>query len=159
MHDSVRDNEAVEQPEPSDEAAASNGLLDDIGRLGRGVRKLFGAQLTLLAAELGLARSAVSWLLAAGLGATVAGVGLGLTLLGLIGLLLAKWFGSWIWAFVVLAVLEVVALLGAILLFRRCMHWMSLPGTRQEWRAIMSDTLRRAEQDIEAGKDADKGEV
>lgn len=159
MHDSVRDNEAAEQPEPSDEAAASSGLLDDIGRLGRGVRKLFGAQLTLLAAELGLARSAVSWLLAAGLGATVAGVGLGLTLLGLIGLLLAKWFDSWIWAFVVLAVLEVAALLGAILLFRRCMHWMSLPGTRQEWRAIMSDTLRRAEQDIEAGKDAGKGEV
>lgn len=159
MHDSVRDSEATEQPEPSGETAASGGLLDDIGRLGRGVRKLFGAQLTLLAAELGLARSAVSWLLAAGLGATVAGVGLGLTLLGLIGLLLAKWFASWIWAFVVLAVLEVVALLGAILLFRRCMHWMSLPGTRQEWRAIMRDTLRRAEQDIEAGKDAGKGEI
>jgi len=154
MHDSVHDNEPADRPESSGEPASSN-LLDDISRLARGVRSLFGAQLTLLAAELGLARSAVSWLLAAGLGATVAGVGLGLTLLGLIGLVLAKWFDSWIWAFAVLAVLEVLALFGAIVLFRRCMHWMSLPATRQEWRAIMQDTLQRAEQDI----DADKGEV
>ncbi|GGA31289.1 ABC transporter ATP-binding protein [Dyella nitratireducens] len=151
MHDSVRDNETAAAPEPGGEAAP-DGLLDDLGRLARGVRSLFGAQLSLLAAELGLARSAVSWLLAAGLGATVAGVGLGLTLLGLIGLVLAKWFDSWIWAFVVLAVLEALVLFGAILLFRRCMHWMSLPGTRQEWRAIMRDTLQRAERDIDAGK-------
>lgn len=151
MHDSVREDETAAQPEqPGD--PASSGLLNDIGRLGRAVRSLFGAQITLLAAELGLARSAVSWLLGAGLAATVAGVGLGLTLLGLIGLLLAKWFHSWIWAFVGMAVLEVLALFGAIVLFRRCMHWMSLPATRQEWRAIMHDTLRRAEHDIEAGK-------
>lgn len=160
MHDSVHESEAAEQPKPSGETSASNGLLDDIGRLGRAVRNLFGAQLTLLAAELGLARSAVSWLLAAGLGATVAGVGLGLTMLGLIGLLLAKWFASWIWAFVALAILEALSLLGAILLFRRCMHWMSLPGTRQEWRAIMRDTVRRAEQDIDTGDiGSGKGEV
>ncbi|RUL75303.1 ABC transporter ATP-binding protein [Dyella choica] len=151
MHDSVHDNETAAQPGPSDEAA-SNSLLNDLSRLGRAVRSLFGAQLSLLAAELGLARSAVSWLLAAGLAATIAGVGLGLTLLGLIGLLLAKWFASWIWAFVVLAVLEALGLFGAIVLFRRCMHWMSLPGTRQEWHAIMRDTLQRAEQDIDAGK-------
>ena len=151
MHDSVREDETAAQPEPSGEPASS-GLLNDIGRLAHAVRSLFGAQITLLAAELGLARSAVSWLLGAGLAATVAGVGLGLTLLGLIGLLLAKWFHSWIWAFVGMAVLEVFALLGAIMLFRRCMHWMSLPATRQEWRAIMHDTMRRAEHDIEAGK-------
>jgi uncharacterized membrane protein YqjE len=151
MHDSVREDETAEQPESTGEPASS-GLLNDIGRLAHAVRGLFGAQITLLAAELGLARSAVSWLLAAGLAATVAGVGLGLTLLGLVGLLLAKWFHSWIWAFVGMAVLEVLALFGAIVLFRRCMHWMSLPATRQEWRAIMHDTLRRAEHDIEAGK-------
>lgn len=151
MHDAVHDNEAAPQPEPSGEAA-SGSLLDDLGRLARAVRSLFGAQLSLLAAELGLARSAVSWLLAAGLGATIAGVGLGLTLLTLIGFLLAKWFGSWIWSLAVLAVLEALALLGAILLFRRCMHWMSLPGTREEWRAIMRDALHRAERDIDAGK-------
>lgn len=162
MHNSVHDNEATEQPGPSGvpPASSGSGLLEDIARLGRAVRNLFGAQLTLLAAELGLARSAVSWMLAAGLAATVAGVGLGLTLLGLIGMLLAKWFGSWILAFVVLAALEALALLGAIVLFRRCMHWMSLPGTRQEWRAIVRDTLQRAEQDLDTGKiDAGKGEV
>jgi uncharacterized membrane protein YqjE len=151
MHDAVHDNQAGAQPGPTGEPA-SGSLLDDLGRLARAVRSLFGAQLTLLAAELGLARSAISWLLAAGLAATIAGVGLGLTLLGLIGLLLAKWFASWIWAFVALAALQAFSLLGAILLFRRCMHWMSLPGTRQEWRAIMRDTLKKAEQDIDAGK-------
>ena len=52
----------------------------------------------LLAAELGLARSAISWIFVAGLAATVAGVGLGLSLLAFTGLLLAKWFGSWFWA-------------------------------------------------------------
>jgi len=150
MHDSVRDNQADAQ-EPGSEAA-SNGLLDDLGRLARAVRSLFGAQLSLLAAELGLARSAVSWLLAAGLGATIAGVGLGLTLLSLIGFLLAKWLGSWILALAVLSVFEVLVLLGTILLFRRCMHWMSLPGTREEWRAIMRDTVHKAERDIDTGK-------
>ncbi|HTV84956.1 MAG TPA: ABC transporter ATP-binding protein [Dyella sp.] len=155
MHDSVHENEtSAEQPEPTGHAPPS-GLLDDLTRLARAVRDLFGAQLHLLAAELGLARSAVSWLLAAGLAATIAGVGLGLTLLGLIGLLLAKWLSSWILAFAVLAVLEVVWLVGAVVLFRRCMHWMSLPGTRQEWRAIMRDTLHRAERDI----GTDEGEV
>ena len=79
-------------------AAPPPGLLDDLGRLGRSLHKLFGAQLRLLAAELGLARAAVHWLLAAGLIATVAAVGMGLTLLGLAGWLLAQWFGSWTWA-------------------------------------------------------------
>lgn len=144
-------NDQTAAPPPGDEAASS-GLLQDLSRLAHAVRSLFGAQWDLLAAELGLARSAVSWLLAAGLGATIAGVGLGLTLLGLIGLVLAKWFASWIWAFVVLALLEALGLLGAILLFRRCMHWMSLPGTREEWHAIMRETLNRAEQDRDIGK-------
>ncbi|GFZ88603.1 ABC transporter ATP-binding protein [Dyella caseinilytica] len=151
MHDSVRDNEAAGPAEPPSGPAPA-GLLDELGQIWRAVRQLFGAQLNLLAAELGLARAAVSWMLVAGLVATVAGVGLGLTVLGLIGLVLAKWLNSWIFAFLVLAVLEVLALLGAILLFRRCMHWMSLPATRQEWRAIMRDTLQKAEQDIEAEK-------
>ncbi|GLQ97913.1 ABC transporter ATP-binding protein [Dyella mobilis] len=154
MHDSVRDNEAAGQTEPPSEQAPG-GLFDDVTQLARAMRQLFGAQMQLLAAELGLARSAVSWLLAAGLIATVAGVGLGLTVLGLVGLVLAKWFGSWIAAFAVLAVLEALALAGAILLFRRCMHWMSLPGSRQEWRAIMRDTLQKAEQDVEADKRPD----
>jgi uncharacterized membrane protein YqjE len=151
MHDSVRDNPAAGQTEPPERPAPA-GLIDELGQIWRAVRQLFGAQLHLLAAELGLARAAVSWMLVAGLVTTVAGVGLGLTVLGLIGLLLAKWLNSWILAFVVLAVLEALSLFGAILLFRRCMHWMSLPATRQEWRAIMRDTLQKAEQDIEAEK-------
>jgi hypothetical protein len=128
----------------------SSGLLAEVGHLGRAVKRLFGAQLHLLAAELGLARSAVSWLLLAALAATVAGVGLGLTLLGLLGVVLAAWFGSWIWALLTLAVLQVLFLSGSILLFRRCMHWMSLPVTRSEWNAMMRDTLRKAETEVEA---------
>lgn len=151
MHDSVRDDEAAEPSEPS-AGPPPSGLLDELGQVARAVRKLFGAQLQLLAAELGLARSAISWLLAMGLVATVAGVGFGLTLLGLMGLLLAKWLHSWILAFAVLAVLEALILFGAIMLFRHFMHWMSLPATRHEWRAIMQDTLQKAEQDDDTGK-------
>ena len=151
MHDSVRDEQVAGQPEPP-QGPPPSGLINELAQLAQAVRKLFGAQLHLLAAELGLARSAVSWILVAGLAATVMGVGLGLTLLGLLGLVLAKWLGSWILAFIVLAFVEAVFLFGTIVLFRRCMHWMSLPATRQEWRAIMRDTLQRAEQDVEAGK-------
>ena len=136
--------------------APSSSLLDELGRLASAVRRLFGAQLHLLAAELGLARSAVSWLLVAALVATVAGVALGLTLLGLVGLLLATWFHSWIWALLVLALLQVLLLAGAITLFRRCMHWMSLPATRHEWGAMMRETLHRAERGVDgdsAGED------
>lgn len=135
MHD---ENEPSRGTAP-DPAPSSSGLLSEIGQLGNALKQLFGAQMHLLAAELGLARSAVSWMLLAGLAATVAGVGTGLTLLGLIGLLLAKWFGSWIWALLVLFVLQLLFLFGAIMLFRRCMHWMSLPGTRGEWSAMMRE--------------------
>ncbi|RDS81440.1 ABC transporter ATP-binding protein [Dyella psychrodurans] len=151
MHDSVRDDETAGRSE-SPGAPPPSGLLEELGALARAVRSLFGAQLQLLAAELGLARSAISWLLAAGLVATVTGVGFGLTVLALIGLLLAKWLHSLIFAFAVLAVLEALFLFGAIMLFRRCMHWMSLPATREEWHAIMHDTLQKAEQDIDAGE-------
>jgi hypothetical protein len=132
-----------------DAAPSPSGLLTEIGQLGRAVKHLFGAQLHLLAAELGLARSAVSWMLLAGLAATVAGVGLGLSVLGLLGVVLATWFGSWIWALLVLALLQVLFLFGAILLFRRCMHWMSMPVTRSEWSAMMRDTLHKAETEVE----------
>ncbi|KZC39798.1 hypothetical protein RHOFW510R12_18695, partial [Rhodanobacter sp. FW510-R12] len=142
MHDEGEPPRAATAPEP---APSSSGLLKEIGQLGHAVRRLFGAQMHLLAAELGLARSAVSWMLLAGLAATVAGVGFGLTVLGLLGVVLAAWFGSWIWSLLVLAMLQVLFLFGSILLFRRCMHWMSLPATRGEWHAMMRDTLRKAE--------------
>jgi hypothetical protein len=131
------------------EAAQSSGVLAELGGLGRAIKELFGAQLELLSAEVGLARSALSWMLLAGLAATVAGVGLGLTLLALVGVLLAKWFASWIWALVALAVLQLVFVLAAILFFRRCMHWMSLPATRTEWGAMMRETRARARHRVE----------
>lgn len=131
------------------ETAPPSGVLAELGGLGRAIKELFGAQLELLSAEVGLARSALSWMLLAGLAATVAGVGLGLTLLALIGVLLAKWFASWIWALVVLAVLQLVFVLAAILFFRRCMHWMSLPATRTEWGAMMRETRARARHQVE----------
>jgi len=149
MPETVRDDGSAAPPGPPPETATS-GLLAELGQLAHAVRRLFGAQMHLLAAELGLARSAVSWMLLAGLAATVAGVGLGLTLLGLVGVVLAKWFGSWIWALLALALLQMVFLGGAIVLFRRCMHWMTLPATRGEWRAMMRETLRRAERKVEA---------
>ena len=130
---------------PPDPAPPSSGLLTELGQFGRAMKHLFGAQLELLAAELGLARSAVSWMLAAALAATVAGVGLGLTLLGLVGVVLAAWWGSWFWALLGLSVLQLLFLLGAILLFRRCMHWMSLPATRHEWGAMMRETMHPSE--------------
>lgn len=136
-------DDAPATPDEAPPASPPPGLLDDLGRLGRAFRKLFGAQLDLLVAELGLARSAVHWILAAALVATVAGVGLGLTMLCLLGWLLAQWFDSWTWALVALSLLELAFLLGAVLLFRRCMHWMSLPATRGEWNAMMRDALRR----------------
>ena len=148
-----------DQAEPVHNAAAPNavpppapacGVLDELAQLLRAVRQLFGAQLQLLAAELGLARSAVSWLLLAGLAATVAGVGLGLSVLAFIGLLLAKWFGSWLLALLGLCVLQLLFLFGSILLFRRCMHWLSLPATRGEWGAMMRDTVREADRRVEA---------
>lgn len=139
-------------PAPPDETPSPPppGLLDDIGRLGRAFQTLFGAQLKLLAAELGLARSAVHWLLVAGLVATVAAVGFGLTLLGLIGWLLAQWFGSWTWALLALAFVELAFLGGALVLFRRCMHWMTLPATRGEWNAMMREALRRPDPQAES---------
>ena len=131
------------------------GLLHEIGQLGRAVKHLFGAQMDLLAAELGLARSAISWILLAGLAATVAGVGFGLTVLGLIGVLLAKWLGSWVWSLLILAVLQLLFLIAAIVLFRLCMHWMSLPATRAEWSAMMRDTKRKVESGMADGAASD----
>jgi hypothetical protein len=136
-------------------APVASGLLLELGQLGRALKQLFGAQLHLLAAELGLARSAVSWILVAALAATVAGVGLGLSLLALIGVALAQWFGSWLWALVGLSVLQLLFLAGAIALFRRCMHWMTMPATRSEWGAMMRDTMGKVRREAETAKGSD----
>jgi len=139
-----------------DPAPPPSGMLHEISQLGRAVKRLFGAQFELLAAELGLARSAISWLFVAGLVATVAGVGFGLTTLGLLGVLLVKWLGSWVWALLVLALLELLFLVAAIVLFRRCMHWMSLPATRAEWSAMMHDSARKVKTEMADGTSAER---
>ena len=151
MHEQVEPIRDTTAPNPAPPSSGpSSGLLDELTQLVRAVRQLFGAQLQLLAAELGLARSAISWMLLAGLAATVAGVGLGLSALALIGLLLVKWFGSWLLALLALCVLQLLFLFGSLLLFRRCMHWLSLPATRGEWGAMMRDTVRAADRRVEA---------
>lgn len=131
---------AGEVPDP----AAESRLLDELNRLGRAARHLFGAHWRLFLAELALARGTVSLLLALGLVATVVGVGFGLTVLALIGVLLAKWFGSWLWALAVLALLQGIALWAAIVCFRRALHWLTLPATRGEFGAMMRATAAKA---------------
>jgi len=145
----VGQGDATRETAP-DPAPSSSGLFEEVARLGAALKHLFGAQKDLLAAELGLARSAVSWLLLAALAATVAGVSFGLTVLGLLGVLLAQWLGSWVWALLVLAVLQLLFLFGAVLLFRRCMHWMSLPATRGQWGAMMREGVRGIEAETAA---------
>ena len=140
------------EPRADDDAAApgaaSSRLLDELRQLGEALKHLFGAQWRLFRAELSLARGAVSLLFAVALAATVVGVGFGLTVLALIGVALAKWFGSWLWALAVLALLQGVLLVVAIVLFRRGLHWLSLPATRGEFGAMMrsaADTARRVD--------------
>lgn len=134
--------------QPADDAAASGAassrLLDELRQLGGALKYLFGAQWRLFRAELSLARGAVSLLFAVALAATVVGVGFGLTVLALIGVALAKWFGSWLWALAVLALLQGVLLVVAIVLFRRGLHWLSLPATRGEFGAMMRDAADTA---------------
>jgi hypothetical protein len=142
MHNETGSPPGTTAPDP---APSPSGLLVEIGQFGRAFKQLFGAQRRLLAAELGLARSAVSWMLLAALAATVAGAGLGLSVLAILGLVLAKWFGSWLWALLLLCVLQMFFLAGALLLFRRCIHWISLPATRGEWGGMMRDILHASD--------------
>ena len=119
--------------------AAPSGLLAELRLLGRAFRQLLGAQWELLLAEFGLARSALWWMLVAGLAATVAGVGLGLSVLALVGVALAKWWGSWIWALFALAGLQLLFLVAATMAFRRCLHWLTLPRSRSHWATLIRD--------------------
>jgi uncharacterized membrane protein YqjE len=111
---------------------AMPGWIDDLRRLGRGLKHLFGAQLSLAAAEIGLARSGIVMMLFMGLAAITFAVGLGFTLLALAGWGLAQWFGSWAWALAALAGLQVILLVLAIMVFRHGMRWLTLPATRAE---------------------------
>lgn len=130
-------------------------LLEDMVEAAKAVRELARAQWQLLGAELRLARAAAWTLLVAMLLVTVFSVALGLTLLVLLGLALAHWFGSWIWALLALAGLLTLCLMGAFVLFRRCLHWLSLPGTRAQWHSLARESV--AASSTRAGKTGKAG--
>lgn len=132
---------SIDEESPAADPAQS-GLLAELKLLGRAFRQLLGAQWELLLAEFGLARSAVWWMLAAGLAATVAGVGFGLSVLALLGVALAKWWGSWLWALLALSLLQLLFLFAAAMVFRRCMHWLTLPRSRGHWATLIRDANR-----------------
>jgi hypothetical protein len=43
-------------------------------------------------------------------------------------------------------------LTAALVLFRRCMHWISLPVTRGEWGAMMHASVRRGDDRVDTGQ-------
>jgi len=84
-----------------------------------------------------------------GLAAIVFAVALGFTLLALAGWGLAQWFGSWAWALTALAALQLLLLVGAILVFRRAMHWLTLPATRAEFAILAREASRQGKAESE----------
>lgn len=147
----------VNEPVPGDGAPAAAKLampawVDDVRRLGVGLKTLFSAQLALAGAEIGLARSGIVMMLFMGLAAIVFAVALGFTLLALAGWGLAQWFGSWAWALTALAGLQVVLLIVAILIFRRGMHWLTLPATRAELATLAKEAAQQGRAESEEVK-------
>lgn len=120
-----------------DETAPPATAIGDLVQLAGAARALLGAHGRLLRAELGLARSALAWLLLAALAAVVFAVAFSLAMLGLLGVLLADWWHSWPLALAALAGVQLVLLAGAIAACRRCLHWLSLPASRQAWRTLL----------------------
>jgi len=143
------DHEAVD-PRPG---PAMPSWIDDVRRLGVGLKNLFGAQLKLALAEIGLARSGIVMMLFMGLAAIVFAVALGFTLLALAGWGLAQWFGSWAWALTALAGLQLVLLMLSILIFRRGMHWLTLPATRAELATLAREAAKRGRAEGERAED------
>jgi uncharacterized membrane protein YqjE len=138
----------VDEPVPGAQAPKGAGVkipawFDDVRRLGVGLKSLFGAQLRLILAELSLARSGITMMLFMGLAAIVFAVALGLTLLALAGWGLAQWFGSWAWALGALAGLQLILLVLAILVFRRAMHWLTLPASRAELATLAREAAKQ----------------
>ncbi|PTR35511.1 putative superfamily III holin-X [Luteibacter sp. OK325] len=148
---------AVDEPVPDAEAPKVAGVkipawFDEVRKLGLGLKSLFGAQLRLASAELGLARSGITLMLFMGLAAIVFAVALGFTLLALAGWGLAQWFGSWAWALTALAGVQLALLIVAILVFRRAMHWLTLPASRGELASLVREAARqgKAEGELKA---------
>lgn len=122
----------------------------ELGKLAGGIRQVFGSHFKLFGAEVRLARSGIVMMLFMALAATTFAVALGLTLLALLGWGLAQWFGSWAWALGALALIQLLLLLGAITVFKRCMAWLGMPVTRAEVRALVHEaTVRGREEGAE----------
>ncbi|MET0936647.1 MAG: ABC transporter ATP-binding protein [Luteibacter sp.] len=158
LEDGPSGQNGADEPVPGAEAPAGSKFtlpawIDDVRHLGEGLKRLFGAQLRLIGAELGLARSGITMMLFMGLAAIVFAVALGFTLLALAGWGLAQWFGSWAWALTALAGLQLVLLVLAILVFRRGMHWLTLPASRAELASIAKEAAKqgKAEGELRAG--------
>lgn len=148
LEDGPSGQSAVDEPVPGAEAPKVAGVsipawFDDVRKLGAGLKSLFGAQLRLVSAELGLARSGISMMLFMGLAAIVFAVALGFTLLALAGWGLAQWFGSWAWALTALAGVQLALLILAILVFRRAMHWLTLPASRAELASLAREAAKQ----------------
>lgn len=128
------DGEGTHQALPS-----MPGWLRQLYAAAAAMRELAQAQWHLMGAEWRLARSAAKVaLLAVFLGAVLAAA-LGLVLLALACLGLAYGLGSWVWALGVMSAILILCLVGVFVLLRRCLHWMSLPATRANWRALAQD--------------------
>ncbi|HET8554130.1 MAG TPA: ABC transporter ATP-binding protein [Rhodanobacteraceae bacterium] len=125
-------------------ADTSPHWLQDLGKAARAWRDLAQAQWQLLEAELRLARSAARITLLAMLMSAAFAAALALTLLALLGVALSQWLGSWAWALLVLIGLLALGLVGVRMLFRRCLHWMSLPNVRASWRGAMTSSTAEA---------------
>ena len=115
----------------------------ELGKLAHGIRQVFGSHFKLFGAEVSLARSGIIMMLFMALAATTFAVALGFTLLALVGWALAQWFGSWAWALGALALIQLLLLLGAITVFKRCMGWLGMPVTRAEVRALVHEATER----------------
>ncbi len=128
-----------------DDAQASSPpprWLRELTEAAAAMQELARAQWQLFGAEWRVARSAAMTALAAALLAAVFALSLGLTVMALAAWLLAQWLG-WAWGLGVLALLLVLCLFAALRLFRRCLHWMSLPRTRHHWRRMAVDLAAR----------------
>lgn len=123
------------------------------------LRELARAQWQLMGAEWRLARSAAMTALLASLLIVVFAVALGLTVLVLAGVLLAHWLNSWILALVILGVVLALCLAGSIVLFRRCLVWMSLPETRAQWHLLARDLGRPERTSTRAAGEAEAHET
>jgi uncharacterized membrane protein YqjE len=121
----------------------------ELGKLAQGIRLVVGSHFKLLGAEVRLAKSGVVMMLFMALAATTFAVALGFTLLALVGWALAQWFGSWAWALGALAMIQLLLLLGAIIVFKRCMAWLGMPVTRAEVRALVHEATERGRREGE----------